>query len=148
MDLSKRETSQWRECRFYWQNNTDPREWYEKFYTNHETLGPVHDLSIGQRNLHTHPTDYVFDIEEWAPTIDECQFLISPKCENPTDWRFRRGTFPLSVTSTFVPQEQTVCQDISSNTLSSDLANNFSWHPRSGDLWELLVAWISLKTGR
>jgi C1A family cysteine protease len=153
-------------CHYWRQNDNSSRGWYYEFYANAETLDPVRYLSIGQRNLHTHPTDYIFDIEEWGPSIDEFQFLVPPDCEDSTDWRFRRGIYPLSVNNSFVPQQQPVCQNVSVLTLPAgqSLPGSFSWRSVGnvlppvrdqaicGSCWshgsaEGIAAQIGLKTG-
>jgi C1A family cysteine protease len=115
-------------CHFWQQKSPleNPRNWTYQFFASVDSLRPVRYLSLGQRNLHTHPTDYAFDIDEWGPTIDPLQFYIPPDCPSSTEPRYERGIFPKSEDGRFVPQIQPFCANDTS-TSAPDLPGNFSW---------------------
>lgn len=72
-----------RRCDSWKKSNIDDVEnWFYIFYVDAETRFPVRLWQHGISIRSSHPTDYVFDIEDFGPTIDETQFLLPTNCHD------------------------------------------------------------------
>jgi hypothetical protein len=149
-------------CHFWTAEGIDFEKtgWYFQFFAAVDDLRPVRFLTYGQGDPNTHPTSYVFDIEDWGPTISESEFLFPYKCTDvPYNASRKRGR-----RSPPYPQESR-CEEVTpSEAPAVDLPDNFSWRAVNGVLpkvrhqsicgscWayasaEVLSAQVSLKIG-
>ncbi|KAH0787335.1 Clan CA, family C1, cathepsin L-like cysteine peptidase [Histomonas meleagridis] len=56
--------------------------WYYMFYLDVDSNLPVRFFQHGLSIRHSHPTDYIFDVEDFGPITDESAFLLPTTCHN------------------------------------------------------------------
>jgi hypothetical protein len=152
-----------RNCHF-WRKSLDVLDWFDEFYATVDGLNPIRFLQNGTSLRGSHPALYLFDIDEFGPTIDEFEFYVPPTCQGsigPPGPSFGLSKQPRQLP----PDSQQVCANISEASTTVNLPLNFSWRdtpsvvPRvrdqatCGSCWavaasEAVSAQLNLRFGR
>ena len=126
-----------RQCHCWRKSNIDNvSDWYYEFYVDISSQAPVRLYQYGVSIRSSHPTEYIFDFEDFGPTIDESTFLLPTTCHSissggPTTHTPRHYDYDISLpprltdTSKYCPQLP---------TLSGTVPSEFSWRSVKGIL--------------
>jgi len=114
----------------------DVDNWYYIFYADKETLEPIRLFQHGLSIRGSHATDYVFDFEEFGPTIDETAFYIPTYCHNISTGgpskNARKHRFSNDISSLKQTNVSNFCPMIP--TLNGTVPEEFSWRDHPGVL--------------
>ena len=69
---------------YYWERKGDLPKWFYRFYVEKSTLNPIRYYMDGPSIRGSHPAIYIFDIEDFGPSIIENWFEIPIICTNTT----------------------------------------------------------------
>jgi len=65
-----------------WRRDVESAGWYYVFYTDMNMV-PLRYFQHGQSIRHSHPADYIFDIDEFGPTANQSAFMVpTDTCRN------------------------------------------------------------------
>ena len=66
-----------------WRRDDKSKGWYYIFYADKVSLNPVRYFQHGGSIRHSHPAEYIFDIEDFGPTANHSTFTIpTDTCRN------------------------------------------------------------------